>query len=135
MAELLASSWQRSLAHGVDPGLRGFPMSETNPTWDAHETSLMRLIEGALAPFRCELHDSAALLTVIDKSGRIVYRDGSARTLREADAIGSVPGALTLEGAAGTNSAGTTLFRHRRPALCAPNLSAKHSGTGPILAC
>lgn len=108
----LSASWQRSLIQGVDPGLRRFPICESNPNWDKDEASLIQVIEDAIVPFRHELHDSSALLAVIGLSGRIVYRDGNAATLCEADVIGSIPGALTLEGAAGTNSAGTALFRH-----------------------
>jgi sigma-54 dependent transcriptional regulator, acetoin dehydrogenase operon transcriptional activator AcoR len=109
----IASSWQRSRVHGVDPGLRHFPMSPRGAGWDDNERFLLQHIESALAPFRQDLRDSRALLSVIGVNGRIVFREGNVSTLRAADKIGSVPGALTLESAGGTNSAGTTLYRNQ----------------------
>ena len=108
----VAASWQRSRAHGVDPGMRAFPMSAEGTQWDANERFLLRYVEEAVAPFVLDLRDSHALLAVISARGRIVFREGSVATLCAADTIGSVPGALTLESAGGTNSGGTTLYRH-----------------------
>lgn len=108
----VAASWQRSRTQGVDPGLRCFPMSQSGQRWDEHERFLLRHVEPAVAPFRRELCDSRALLAVIGASGRIIFRDGNVSTLRAADTIGSMPGALALENVAGTNSAGTALYRH-----------------------
>ena len=108
----VAASWQRSRAHGVDPGLRLFPMRESIPRWDQDERALLQVIERAVVSFKRELRDSRALLAVIAASGRIIFREGNVSTLRAADTIGSIPGALALESAGGTNSAGTTLYRN-----------------------
>ena len=108
----LSESWQRSLAEGVDPGLRQFPQPDGQPRWDDDEALLITLADAAVAPCMGELLDSDILLAIISNAGRIVYRAGSTETLHEADIIGSVPGAVTLESAAGTNSAGTALYSH-----------------------
>ena len=106
----VSASWQRSFALGVDPGLQRFPSDGREPCWTADEAALLRVVKGAIAPFERELRESGALFAVVARTGRIVHRDGSAAILREADAIGSIPGATTLESAAGTNSAGTSLY-------------------------
>jgi len=106
----VSASWQRSYALGVDPGLKRFPSDGAEPRWTAEEASLLSTVKGAVAPFEQELRESGSLFAVIARSGRIIYRNGSAQVLRKADSIGSVPGATTLEGEAGTNSAGTSLY-------------------------
>ncbi len=106
----VSASWQRSFALGVDPGLKRFPGDGSEPRWTAEEAALLRVVKGAVAPFEQELRESGSLFAVVARSGRIIYRDGSPQVLRAADSIGSVPGATTLESAAGTNSAGTSLY-------------------------
>ncbi len=105
----VAESWIRSRRGGVDPGLEHFPLPDSQPTWSDDEAQLLGHTVRAVRPFLKEVEECGALLAIISASGRIVFRHACQSTLHEADRIGSVPGAMTLEAAAGTNSAGTTL--------------------------
>jgi transcriptional regulator of acetoin/glycerol metabolism len=106
----IAGSWQRSRASGVDPGLRRFPVPVPEPVWTARERELQEACAAALRPFLDDVHDASILLTVSEKAGRTILREGNAAALAAAETIDSVPGALIGEAAIGTNSVGTALF-------------------------
>lgn len=106
----IAGSWERSRASGVDPGLRRFPVPEPEPVWTSRERELQAACAAALPPFLDDVHDASILLTVSEKAGRTILREGNATALAAAETIDSVPGALIGEAAIGTNSVGTTLF-------------------------
>ncbi len=106
----IAGSWQRSRASGVDPGLRRFPVPEPAAAWTARELELQEACAAALRPFLDDVHDASILLTVSERAGRTILREGNASALAAAETINSVPGALIGEAAIGTNSVGTALF-------------------------
>lgn len=107
---IVAKSWQRSLAKGVDPGgaARPAPLSE--------ELSRLREthpLAAALPVIRRLLVDDAAgtgaLVAVSSADGTLLWVEGDAGACRRAEAMNFVPGADWSERGAGTNAPGTAL--------------------------
>lgn len=107
---VVAKSWQRSLAKGVDPG----GAARTAPLGD--ELSRLRQthpLAPALPVIRRLLVDDAAgagvLVAVSDAAGTLLWVEGDSGACRRAEAMNFVPGADWSERGAGTNAPGTAL--------------------------
>jgi hypothetical protein len=108
--DVVARSWRRSSAAGIDPD-RPAPR-----VLDGDETAL-RLERHALAgvvPLVTELlattmRDSACLAALSDADGLLLWADGHPRALDGAVGPQFLPGSLCSEDAVGTNAVGTAL--------------------------
>lgn len=108
---LVADSWRRSLATGVDPDRGGADVASA-------VLALERLrAEHPLAPalpvIRKLLVDDAAntgvVVAVTAADGTLLWVEGDAKACRKAEAMNFVPGADWSERGAGTNAPGTAL--------------------------
>lgn len=108
---VVARSWERVLALGLDPD-----RSHVRDPRDAAELARRR----SVSPLRLVVDDLRAVLTstadasqfvmvVCDADGVLLWREGSARVLRQADRLGFAEGATWTEGTVGTNAIGTAL--------------------------
>ncbi|WP_264021983.1 helix-turn-helix domain-containing protein [Mycolicibacterium pyrenivorans] len=112
---VVAQSWQRSLAGGVDPDLDGARAA-------AALTAVERLREThplapALPVIRRLLVDDAAhsgvVVAVSAADGTLLWVEGDPTACRKAEAMNFVPGADWSERGAGTNAPGTALALDR----------------------
>lgn len=108
---LVARSWQRVRAQGVDPERR-----EPPGPLDASQVERRRsasLLQGVLPELRAALtavaEDARHVMVVTDADGVLLWREGSNRVRHRADALGFTEGACWTEGAVGTNAIGTAL--------------------------
>ncbi|WP_051343069.1 helix-turn-helix domain-containing protein [Pseudonocardia spinosispora] len=108
---IVSESWQRSLAAHVDPDNRTPPVvygpDEIAELRAAHPLdAVMPLLRGTLVSIADE---AMHVMLVTDAHGHILWRDGAAKLLTEADRVGLFPGTRWSETAIGTNAMGTTL--------------------------
>ncbi|HEV7210588.1 MAG TPA: GAF domain-containing protein [Blastococcus sp.] len=108
---VVARSWSRVLGLGLDASRRNarepLPFAEVE----------RRRRQSRLSPVMDELRQvlgsvadaSSFLMVVTDADGVILWREGSARVLLRADALGFAPGARWTEATVGTNAIGTAL--------------------------
>jgi GAF domain len=108
---LVARSWQRVQAQGVDPDRH-----EPPGPLDASQVERRRstsLLQGVLPELRAALtvvaEDARHVMVVTDADGVLLWREGSNRVRHRADALGFAEGARWTEGAVGTNAIGTAL--------------------------
>ncbi|MCV7431724.1 GAF domain-containing protein [Mycolicibacterium bacteremicum] len=114
LRRIVAESWQRSLATGVDPDTvgqateaakaleelrRSHPLAPTLP--------LIRrlLVEDAV--------DSGVVVAITAADGTLLWVEGDRRAIRKAEGMNFVPGTDWSEHAAGTNAPGTALALDR----------------------
>lgn len=115
---VVAQSWQRSLAKGVDPDLEGARPSnvamsaadlvnlrETHPLAPALPIIRRLLVEDAVS--------SGVLVAVTAADGTLLWVEGDAAAQRKAEQMNFVPGADWSERGAGTNAPGTALALDR----------------------
>lgn len=112
---LVAQSWQRSLAGGVDPDLDGARASaavtaierlrETHPLAPALPVIRRLLVDDAA--------DSGVVVAVSAADGTLLWVEGDPNACRKAEAMNFVPGADWSERGAGTNAPGTALALDR----------------------
>jgi GAF domain len=108
---VVAESWRRSLAAGVDPDLRSAPL-----VFDADTVTGVRQghpLDRHL-PMLCETlrgtaDASAHLLVITDADGHVLWSDGPRGIRRRADDIGLAEGFRWAEETVGTNGIGTAL--------------------------
>ncbi|NED17611.1 GAF domain-containing protein [Streptomyces sp. SID9913] len=107
---VVADSWRRSARAGVHPdGSADIELADSDlgtcraehPL--AHVMPLMRELLGSFAS------DGRHLLAVCDAHGRLLWVEGHATTLRQAERMNFVPGARWSESAVGTNAPGTAV--------------------------
>lgn len=108
---VIRDSWRRSQDAGVDadaglaPSLVG--SEDVAARWEAHP------FRGAVGAVRELLRDvsgdAGQVVLFCDRDGTLLWLDGDARTVDEAQAIHLAPGAAWSEQAAGTNAMGTAL--------------------------
>lgn len=108
---IVSESWQRSLAAHVDPDKRTPPVvyapDEIAELRAAHPLdAVMPLLRGTLVSIADE---AMHVMLVTDAHGHILWRDGAAKLLTDADSVGLFPGTGWSEAAIGTNAMGTTL--------------------------
>lgn len=111
LRRIVAESWQRSLARGVDPDCGGAPSSDL-----AHGVARMRAahpLASALPVIRRLLVEDATasgvMVAISAADGTLLWVEGDAATCRKAEAMNFVPGADWSERGAGTNAPGTAL--------------------------
>lgn len=106
---VIERSWARALRDGVDPEHdRRAGLLSAREVRRRRETSELRHV---LPVLREELLPVAVaaqhIMAVADAEGRLLWREGSAPVLRQADALGFEVGADWSEAAMGTNGVGT----------------------------
>ncbi|GAA3025426.1 GAF domain-containing protein [Gordonia defluvii] len=113
--EVISDSWRRVKEAGVDPDSGG-----AEPTLDGGQVQSRRADSGlgeVLEPVMRNLDtlivDGENVLVVADAHGRVLWRNGSARVLGQADRLGFTEGASWAETAVGTNAIGTALASGR----------------------
>ncbi|MCV7215882.1 GAF domain-containing protein [Mycobacterium crocinum] len=107
---IVAKSWQRSLAKGVDPDGAAQPSPVGEKLARLRET---HPLAPALPVIRRLLVDDAAgtgvLVAVSGADGTLLWVEGDSNACRRAEAMNFVPGADWSERGAGTNAPGTAL--------------------------
>ena len=108
---VVAESWQRSLATGVDPDLGGSQSASValsvERMRDAHPlASALPVIRRLLVD---DAADSGVVVAVTAADGTLMWVEGDRRACRRAEAMNFVPGADWSERGAGTNAPGTAL--------------------------
>jgi hypothetical protein len=111
LRRVVAESWQRSLAKGVDPDRGGVRSSEL-----AHSVARMRAahpLASALQVIRRLLVEDATssgvMVAISAADGTLLWVEGDASARLKAEAMNFVPGADWSERSAGTNAPGTAL--------------------------
>lgn len=112
---IVAQSWQRSLAGGVDPDLDGARpaaavtavdrLRQTHPLAPALPVIRRLLVADAA--------DSGVVVAVSAADGTLLWVEGDPTACRKAEAMNFVPGADWSERSAGTNAPGTALALDR----------------------
>lgn len=108
---LVARSWSRMLAMGLDPDGRNardlLPAAEIERL--RHFSPLSQVIDELRAVLSSVADASQFLMVVCDADGIVLWREGSARVRMVADELGFVEGARWTEQVVGTNAIGTAL--------------------------
>ncbi|GAA4532052.1 GAF domain-containing protein [Amycolatopsis samaneae] len=109
--ELVARSWRRVLALGLDPdgrnGRAPLPFDEVERL--RRESPLRFVIDEIKRLISSVADASQFLLVVTDGDGVILWREGAASTRLRADRLGFVDGVVWTEAAVGTNAIGTAI--------------------------
>jgi transcriptional regulator of acetoin/glycerol metabolism len=108
---LVARSWQRVRAHGVDPdhGDPPGPVSASQVEQRRTASPLQRVLPELRAALTAVAEDARHVMVVTDADGVLLWREGSTRVRHRADALGFTEGANWTEAAVGTNAIGTAL--------------------------
>lgn len=108
---VVTRSWQRMQVGGQDPdGAGGVePAPATVLEHCRHTSPLAGAIDGLRRSLASVAEEAQHLMVVTDADGMVLWRDGSARVRRRADALGFTDGARWTESAVGTNAIGTAL--------------------------
>lgn len=112
---LVADSWRRSLATGVDPDRGGADAASAASTLErlrsAHPlASALPVIRKLLVE---DASDAGVLVAVTAADGTLLWVEGDPTARRKAEAMNFVPGADWSERGAGTNAPGTALALDR----------------------
>ncbi|MFT4265008.1 MAG: transcriptional regulator [Nocardioides sp.] len=112
---LIAESWRRSLADGLDPERGLAPMDLDRETLEAWRTQhplavAMPVIRRLLVE---DAGDAGLLVAVSDAAGRLMWVEGPAALRRRMESIHFAEGATWSEAHAGTNAPGTALALDR----------------------
>jgi len=112
---VVAESWRRSLAKGVDPDWEGAEssaatlrlarMRDTHPLASALPVIRRLLVDDA--------RDSGVVVAITAADGTLLWVEGDPEALRKAEAMNFVPGADWSERRVGTNAPGTALALDR----------------------
>lgn len=108
---VIAASWQRMRRLGVSPDQQaGRVVLATDELEHRRRTSsLGEVIRGVTDGLTGMTDASLQILVVSDAQGRVLWREGNAKVLRQADGIVLAEGAAWSEQATGTNAIGTAL--------------------------
>ncbi|MDT5325900.1 MAG: hypothetical protein QOF25_3052, partial [Mycobacterium sp.] len=112
---VVAESWQRSLATGVDPDLGG--VQSTPATLTLEQLRETHPLAAALPVIRRLLvqdaSDAGVVVAVTAVDGTLLWVEGDRAACQKAEAMNFVPGADWSERSAGTNAPGTALALDR----------------------
>jgi hypothetical protein len=108
---VVTRSWRRMRASGVDPDRpAGIDVVEPETLERRRQASpLVRVLDTLRVSLVSIAEEAEHLMVVTDSDGVVLWRDGSARIRRRADALGFIDGALWSETSVGTNAIGTAL--------------------------
>jgi hypothetical protein len=108
---LVARSWQRVQAQGVDPDRREppGPLDASQVEQRRARSPLHQVLPELRAALTAVAEDARHVMVVTDADGVLLWREGSTRVRHRADALGFTEGASWTEGAVGTNAIGTAL--------------------------
>jgi hypothetical protein len=108
---LVARSWRRARAQGVDPDL-GDPPGPVGPV-EVEQRRARSLLSRVLPELRAALtsvaEDARHIMVVTDADGVLLWREGSTSVRRRADRLGFTEGANWSEGQVGSNAIGAAL--------------------------
>jgi len=111
LRQVVAKSWQRSLAKGVNPDLGAAQSSSL-----ALSVARMRAVHPLAAALPVierllvtDAADSGVMVAISAADGTLLWVEGDRRACRKAEAMNFVPGADWSERSAGTNAPGTAL--------------------------
>ncbi|MCV7421691.1 GAF domain-containing protein [Mycobacterium yunnanensis] len=112
---VVAESWRRSLAKGVDPDVDGAESSDATLRLarmrDAHPlASALPVIRRLLVD---DARDTGVVVAVTAADGTLLWVEGDPEALRRAESMNFVPGADWSERRVGTNAPGTALALDR----------------------
>jgi hypothetical protein len=108
---LVARSWRRVRAQGVDPDL-GDPPGPFGPEEVERRRArspLQRVLPELRAALTSVAEDARHIMVVTDADGVLLWREGSNRVRHRADALRFTEGANWSEGVVGSNAIGTAL--------------------------
>lgn len=108
---LVARSWQRVRAHGVDPDL-GDPPGPLGPAEVERRRSrspLGRVMPELRMALTSVAEDACHIMVVTDADGVLLWREGSTAVRHRADRLRFAEGANWSEGVVGSNAIGTAL--------------------------
>ncbi|KAA0075625.1 transcriptional regulator [Mycolicibacterium sp. P9-64] len=115
LRRVVAESWQRSLATGVDPDLGG--VTSGRATLTLEQLRATHPLASALPVIRRLLvedaSDAGVVVAVTAADGTLLWVEGDPSACRRAQAMNFVPGADWSEHSAGTNAPGTALALDR----------------------
>lgn len=108
---LVARSWSRMLAVGLDPDGANVrdPLARAGVEKRRHDSPLALVVDELRRVLTSVADASSYLMVVCDADGVILWREGSARVRLQADRLGFTEGATWTEDAVGTNAIGTAL--------------------------
>lgn len=108
---VVARSWSRVLAMGIDPdGRNGRDPLAPSEVDERRRTSRLSLVIDEIRELLLSAADASNYLVVVaDADGVVLWRSGSPRVKRQADGLGFAEGATWTERAVGTNAIGTAL--------------------------
>ncbi len=108
---LVARSWMRARAQGVDPDLGDPPGPVSADELEARRAGspLQRVLPELRAALTSVAEDARHIMVVTDSNGVLLWREGSVSVRRRADALGFTDGANWSERMVGSNAIGTAL--------------------------
>lgn len=108
---LVARSWQRARAQGVNPDLGDPPGPVGADEVEQRRTvsPLQRVLPELRAALTSVAEDARHIMVITDADGVLLWREGSTTVRRGADRLGFTEGANWSEGKVGTNAIGTAL--------------------------
>ena len=108
---LVARSWLRVQAQGVDPDRRDppGPLEASHVEQRRTRSPLLQVLPALRAALTAVAEDARHVMVVTDADGVLLWREVSTRVRHRADALGFTEGARWTEGAVGTNAIGTAL--------------------------
>jgi hypothetical protein len=108
---LVARSWQRVRAQGVDPDQGSSPGPVGADEVERRRTTspLQRVLPELRAALTSVADDARHIMVVTDADGVLLWREGASQVRRNADGLGFTEGANWSEGAVGSNAIGVAL--------------------------
>src|ERR1700754_3208717 len=106
---LVARSWRRVRAQGVDPDLGNppGPVSVEEVEQRRIGSPLNRVLPELRAALTSVAEDARHIMVITDADGVLLWREGSCAVRRRADALGFTEGANWSEWTVGSNAIGT----------------------------